>query len=316
MRMNLEQTYKTVVIKEMLEEELRDLENIQEKLNRDKTVSKAAIRKLVKRAFIWMPIFMIFVNYIRNGIDPFILIYTPVFLFYTAIYMAVIVSFIWMYNTVVKFYRKSRKDIPKETAFYEQNKVALHENIETVDCALKNNSTLIPMYRSKEVLEQLIAYKKEGRARNDEDAIDILERERPVSIQPAFVCTKNRFATLKTSRAKLSRLGQLHRYGLCLHPWLPKVLLDLFIVRMVTGVLREGVKDMFKLVIGTILMVFLIVVIGSLLLEQFPTLIPLWEELKMHVVNLYESSLVKYGTITTLVLIVAIFIMVGSSKKF
>ncbi|MEK5069587.1 hypothetical protein [Sporosarcina sp. FSL K6-1508] len=73
---------------------------------------------------------------------------------------------------------------------------------------------------------------------------------------------------------------------------------------------------MFKLVIGTILMVFLIVVIGSLLLEQFPTLVPLWEELKMHVVSLYESSLVKYGTITTLVLIVAIFIMVGSSKKF
>ncbi|MFS0574967.1 hypothetical protein AB1K83_04995 [Sporosarcina sp. 179-K 3D1 HS] len=73
---------------------------------------------------------------------------------------------------------------------------------------------------------------------------------------------------------------------------------------------------MFRLLIGTILMVFLIVVIGSLLLEQFPSLIPLWEELKMHVVNLYESSLVKYGTVTTLILIVAIFIMVGSSKKF
>ena len=137
MRMNLEQTYKTVVIKEMLEEELRDLENIQEKLNRDKTVSKVAIRKLVKRAFIWMPIFMIFVNYIRNGIDPFILIYTPVFLFYTAIYTAVIVSFIWMYNTVVKRFRKSRKGFPIETAFYEQNKIALQENIETVELCLE-----------------------------------------------------------------------------------------------------------------------------------------------------------------------------------
>ena len=117
MRMNLEQTYKTVVIKEMLEAELRDLENIQEKLNRDKTVSKAAIRKLVKRAFIWMPIFMIFVNYVRNGIDPFIFIYTPVFLFYTAIYMAVIVSFIWMYNTVVKRFRKSRKGYSGRNGF-------------------------------------------------------------------------------------------------------------------------------------------------------------------------------------------------------
>ena len=70
----------------MLKAELRELENTQEKLNRDKTVSKVAIRKLVKRAFIWMPIFMILVNYVRNGIDPFIFIYTPVFLFYTAIY--------------------------------------------------------------------------------------------------------------------------------------------------------------------------------------------------------------------------------------
>ena len=78
----------------------------------------------------------------------------------------------------------------------------------------------------------------------------------------------------------------------------------------------KGGENMFRILIGTILMVFLIVVIGSLLLEQFPSLIPLWEELKMHVVNLYESSLVKYGTITTLILIVAIFIMVGSSKKF
>jgi len=71
----------------------------------------------------------------------------------------------------------------------------------------------------------------------------------------------------------------------------------------------------FKTIIGIILMIFLIAVVGSLLLEQFPTLVPLWEELKMHIGTLYESSLVKYGTITTLLLIVAIFIMVGSSKR-
>ena len=53
--------------------------------------------------------------------------------------LAVIVSFIWMYNTVVKS-SQIKKGNPVEMAFYEQNKMALQENIETIECALKNNS--------------------------------------------------------------------------------------------------------------------------------------------------------------------------------
>ncbi|MFC5591701.1 hypothetical protein ACFPRA_22705 [Sporosarcina soli] len=206
MRMDLEQTYKTVVIKEMFEAELRELENFQEKLNCDRAVSKPAICKLVKRSFIWMPIFMILVNYVRNGIDPFIFIYLPVFLLYTVIYTGVIVSFIRMYNTVVKCFRKSRKGILGEAAFYEQNKMALYENIETIERALKNNSSMIPMYRSKDVLEQLISYKKEGRAKTDEDAVDIFEKEGPFRCKPAFVSPKKRLATLKKLTSKFRRL--------------------------------------------------------------------------------------------------------------
>lgn len=62
-------------------------------------------------------------------------------------------------------------------------------------------------------------------------------------------------------------------------------------------------------------MIFLIAVVGSVILEQFPGLVPLWGELKQTVSTLYDKSLIKYGTITTIVLIVAIFIMVGSSKR-
>lgn len=208
MRMNLEQTYKTVLLKEMLESELKELELTQESMKDDKTVSKSAICKLVKRLFIWMPIFMILVNYIRNGIDPFIIIYAPVFLFYTAIYTAVIVLFILMYITAVKFYRKEGKSMPEEKAFYEQNKMALRENIQTIDHGLWNHSSLIPQYRSKEVLEQLITYKKVGRARTDEDAIEILEKERPVYSQPAFARPKKHFPLLESLSTKLSRLGR------------------------------------------------------------------------------------------------------------
>ncbi|MEN1969689.1 hypothetical protein WMZ97_16625 [Lentibacillus sp. N15] len=72
---------------------------------------------------------------------------------------------------------------------------------------------------------------------------------------------------------------------------------------------------MLRFFLGTILFVLLIMVVGSVVLDEFPGLQPLFEELKMHVVNLYNISLVKYGTITTLLLIVAIFILVGSSKR-
>lgn len=72
---------------------------------------------------------------------------------------------------------------------------------------------------------------------------------------------------------------------------------------------------MFRLILGAILFILLIMVIGTVILEEFPSLQPLFEELKMHVVNLYNMSIVKYGTVTTLLIIIAIFILVGSSRR-
>lgn len=72
---------------------------------------------------------------------------------------------------------------------------------------------------------------------------------------------------------------------------------------------------MFRLLFVAIFMIFLIAVIGSIVLEQFPTLVPLWEEFKMHLVNLYDLSIVKYGSIATIMIIVGLVILIGSSKK-
>ena len=72
---------------------------------------------------------------------------------------------------------------------------------------------------------------------------------------------------------------------------------------------------MVRAIISTILAILLIMVIGSVILEEFPALQPLFNELKMHVVNLYNMSIVKYGTITTILIIFAIFILIGTSKR-
>lgn len=77
----------------------------------------------------------------------------------------------------------------------------------------------------------------------------------------------------------------------------------------------KGASEMFRIILGTIFMIFLIAVIGSVVLEQFPSLVPLWEEFKMIVTSLYDSSVVKYGTGVTLLIIISIVILFGSSKK-
>lgn len=72
---------------------------------------------------------------------------------------------------------------------------------------------------------------------------------------------------------------------------------------------------MIRFILGIILAIFLILVVGSIVLEQFPGVLPLWEELKTHIIALYDMSIVKYGTITTFLIIIAIFIVLGSSKR-
>jgi hypothetical protein len=76
---------------------------------------------------------------------------------------------------------------------------------------------------------------------------------------------------------------------------------------------KKGVKKVFKTLIYVVLMIFLIVILGSVLLEQFPQLVPLWNEFKAIIGELYESSKVKYGTIATIAIIVAVIMMVGTS---
>lgn len=78
---------------------------------------------------------------------------------------------------------------------------------------------------------------------------------------------------------------------------------------------RKVVLLLLRLLLGVVLFILLIMVVGSVILEEFPQLQPLFEELKMHVVNLYNISLVKYGSVTTILLIVAIVVLIGTSKR-
>lgn len=72
---------------------------------------------------------------------------------------------------------------------------------------------------------------------------------------------------------------------------------------------------MFRVIITFIMGIFLIVILGGIILETFPQLVPLWEEFKGIVVNLYETSTVRYGTLATVAIIFGLAILLGSSTR-
>lgn len=72
---------------------------------------------------------------------------------------------------------------------------------------------------------------------------------------------------------------------------------------------------MFRILLYAIFMIFIIAVVGSIILEQFPQLLPMWNEFKAILTEVYQSSKVKYGSIATVAIIVGVIILVGTSKK-
>lgn len=70
-----------------------------------------------------------------------------------------------------------------------------------------------------------------------------------------------------------------------------------------------------RYLLGLIFGIFLIMFIGNILLTEFPALVPLFEEGKAMVANLYNVSLVRYGAMATILFIIGLLFVFGDSKK-
>lgn len=70
-----------------------------------------------------------------------------------------------------------------------------------------------------------------------------------------------------------------------------------------------------RFILFFLLFIVLIMFLGTIILDEFPQLQPLFDEMVMHAVNLYNLSIVKFGTVATLLFIIAIIVLIGTSKK-
>lgn len=70
-----------------------------------------------------------------------------------------------------------------------------------------------------------------------------------------------------------------------------------------------------RFILFFLMFIVLIMFLGTIILDEFPQLQPLFDEMVMHTVNLYNLSIVKFGTVATLLFIIAIIVLIGTSKK-
>lgn len=68
-------------------------------------------------------------------------------------------------------------------------------------------------------------------------------------------------------------------------------------------------------IFGLLGSIVVIAIIGSMLLEQFPTLRPLWEEGKVWTSTLYRTVQAEYGTVVVIVFVIGIVAMFATSAK-
>ena len=70
-----------------------------------------------------------------------------------------------------------------------------------------------------------------------------------------------------------------------------------------------------RAILAIIFGIFIIMFVGNILLTEFPSLVPIFEEGKEVLASLYSMSVVKYGTIATGMLIIGLLILVGDGKR-
>lgn len=71
---------------------------------------------------------------------------------------------------------------------------------------------------------------------------------------------------------------------------------------------------MVKVIFTIIIMVFFLLVAGSMVLDEFPAVQPVWGEIKQIGGDLYNSSMAQYGAVGTIILIAGLAILIGSSR--
>ncbi|GAB3051261.1 hypothetical protein [Virgibacillus ainsalahensis] len=72
---------------------------------------------------------------------------------------------------------------------------------------------------------------------------------------------------------------------------------------------------MIRFFLVVILGIFLFLIVGSLVLEEFPAVQPLWDEFKEQIAKLYNMSIVRYGAVTTFIIIIALVVVFGTNKR-
>lgn len=175
--MDLQTAYKAVLLKQMLEEELRDWKDQMEQFLKKGVLKGRTIHQLAIAVILLYVLSFVVIDYFFVTNDVKVLVFKEYFgLFGTAI-GGVIAGILVIYNHIKLLVNRLKGKKDRHHLQCLEHIQATETNHETITNALREKCGYPKEYQRKEVLETMIMFIKQGRAKSAEEAMRIIRND-------------------------------------------------------------------------------------------------------------------------------------------
>lgn len=181
MLMDLEQTYKAVLLKGMFEQRLKDLEEMKNHQLKKGQLDKLTLKTIAISGVVSLSVIFLSLNYFLHGRKTSTLFFYPLHVAIALTIVSAVLLIAFGYNQIVKSVNMAqlKKVNHKSLLVYEQEKEATEINLKTITEGLKTKSKIPVKYHEEFALEKMIEYIQTGKAKNVFSAIYRFDKEYP-----------------------------------------------------------------------------------------------------------------------------------------
>lgn len=171
-QINLEQTFKALLIEEFLQNNVQELETRQQQILNKGVIQKEKIKIVIACGLLLLTFLFLGLNFFLHGRKLITFLFFPIHVFEALKFMLILYLLLLFYN----FCRvRINKSILKRQLIVSDDLAANKTNLKTVKNMLHHSS--IPLkYQNKEALETMLQFIREGKAKSEQEALSLYKQ--------------------------------------------------------------------------------------------------------------------------------------------
>lgn len=175
--MDLQTAYKAVLLKQMFEEELRDWKGQAEQFLKKGVLKASTIHHCVIAVILLYVLSFLAIDYFFITNDANVFLFKEYFGLFGTAFGGLIAMILFIYNHIKQFINRLIGKKDRHHLQCLEHIKATEMNHETVTTALREKCGYPKEYQRKEVLETMIMFIKQGRAKSAEEAMRIIRND-------------------------------------------------------------------------------------------------------------------------------------------